>query len=253
MVKGGVTYRLVKDELGSVRLVIDTETGQIVQQLDYDEFGKVTSDSRPGFQPFGFAGGIYDHQTGLVRFGTRDYDAVTGQWTSKDPIGFSGGSTSLYAYVHNDPINGRDPSGLVPGDKKFGINDNRFWKWWEREKQKSGEDDLQNRKEAEDKYQEWKDLGRPNHEGKELDRYKDTESDGDPDNGSSSERSSFDPFDFWFRWFLHKLIDEAIGPETGDEGPVMVPPLIPNGFPNAAPAPGFSPGEFLDPLPFPVF
>jgi len=38
----------------------------------YAPFGRVLEDSNPGFQPFGFAGGLYDHQTGLVRFGARD-------------------------------------------------------------------------------------------------------------------------------------------------------------------------------------
>ncbi len=33
MVKGGTTYRLVTDHLGSVRLVVDASTGQVVQRL----------------------------------------------------------------------------------------------------------------------------------------------------------------------------------------------------------------------------
>jgi len=66
----------------------------------------------PGFQPFGFAGGLYDWDTGLVRFGARDYDAETGRWTSKDPIGFAGGETNLYVYVGNDPVNFVDETGL---------------------------------------------------------------------------------------------------------------------------------------------
>ena len=41
--------------------------------MDYDAFGRVLADTAPGFQPFGFAGGLYDHDTGLVRFGARDY------------------------------------------------------------------------------------------------------------------------------------------------------------------------------------
>jgi len=32
-----------------------------------------------GFQPFGFAGGLYDRDTNLVRFGARDYDPETGR------------------------------------------------------------------------------------------------------------------------------------------------------------------------------
>jgi len=40
--------------------------------MDYDEFGNVLLDTNPGFQPFGFAGGLSDQRTGLVRFGARD-------------------------------------------------------------------------------------------------------------------------------------------------------------------------------------
>jgi RHS repeat-associated protein len=107
------TYRLVTDHLGSPRLVIDTATGAIVQRMDYDEFGRVSLDTNPGFQPFGFAGGLYDSDTGLVRLGARDYDARTARWTVKDPIKFMGGTSNLYAYALNDPINRRDPGGLM--------------------------------------------------------------------------------------------------------------------------------------------
>jgi RHS repeat-associated protein len=79
--------------------------------MDYDEFGNVTQDTNPGFQPFGFAGGIYDRHTGLVRFGARDYDAQAGRWTSRDPFLFEGGQANLYVYVDNDPINRIDPLG----------------------------------------------------------------------------------------------------------------------------------------------
>ncbi|MEO8133023.1 MAG: RHS repeat-associated core domain-containing protein [Betaproteobacteria bacterium] len=116
MIKGGVTYRIVTDHLGSPRLVIDAATGNIAQRLDYDEFGKVVADSNPGFQPFGFAGGLYDAQTGLVHFGAREYEPDTGRWTAKDPIGFGGGDANLYGYVLGDPVNRTDPRGLIFGD-----------------------------------------------------------------------------------------------------------------------------------------
>jgi len=109
---GGVKYRIISDHLGSPRVIIKTVTGEIIQRVDYDEFGRVLSDTNPGFSPFGFAGGLYDRQTGLVRFGARDYDPEAGRWTCKDPIGFGGGDTELYGYVGNDPINFIDPSGL---------------------------------------------------------------------------------------------------------------------------------------------
>jgi RHS repeat-associated protein len=114
---GGTVYRLITDHLGSVRLVVNAATGEVVQRMDYDAFGRVLQDTNPGFQPFGFAGGLYDDDTGLVRFGARDYDAYAGRWTAKDPVLFEGGegeSTNLYSYVNNDPLNLVDPSGLCP-------------------------------------------------------------------------------------------------------------------------------------------
>lgn len=114
LIKGGVTYRIITDHLGSPRLVVDVATGNVAQRLDYDEFGHVLTDSSPGFQPFGFAGGLYDKDTKLVRFGARDYDAETGRWTAKDPIAFAGRDTNMYAYVGNDPANAIDVDGLCP-------------------------------------------------------------------------------------------------------------------------------------------
>lgn len=112
MVKDGVNYRLITDHLGSVRMVINVQTGAVVQRLDYDAFGRVTLDTNAGFQPFGFAGGLYDADTGLVRFGARDYDAESGRWTAKDPIGFSSGDTNSYAYVRSRVTSSADPTGL---------------------------------------------------------------------------------------------------------------------------------------------
>ncbi len=114
MIKSGSTYRIISDHLGSPRLVINTSNGSIVQRIDYDEFGNIIADTNPGFQPFGFAGGIYDQDTGLLRFGARDYDPQTGRWTAKDSILFDGGDTNLYGYVLGDPINSVDPDGYKP-------------------------------------------------------------------------------------------------------------------------------------------
>jgi RHS repeat-associated protein len=86
LLQNGVTYRLIKDHLGSVRWVLNAITGEVAQHLDYDAFGRVTLDTNPGFQPFGFAGGLYDSDTGLVHSGAREYDPNTGRWTSKDPV-----------------------------------------------------------------------------------------------------------------------------------------------------------------------
>ena len=134
MDKGDRTYRIVSDHLGSVRLVIDADTGDIVQQLDYDAWGKVTLDTNPNFQPFGYAGGLYDPDTQLTRFGARDYDAETGRWTAKDPILFAGGDSNLYGYVLQDPVNQVDPLGLdrtilTPGEGRTIFDGPRNGNW----------------------------------------------------------------------------------------------------------------------------
>jgi RHS repeat-associated protein len=72
-------------------------------------------DTNPGFQPFGFAGGLYDPQTKLVRFGARDYDPTLGRWTAKDPVVFADvkicGAGNLYQYACSEPLAHDDPSG----------------------------------------------------------------------------------------------------------------------------------------------
>jgi RHS repeat-associated protein len=116
LIKGGVTFRLITDQVGSIRLVVNATTSAILQQIDYDAFGQVLSDSNPGVQPFGFAGGIYDPDTKLVRFGARDYDAWVGRWTVQDPIRFHSHTTNLYQYVRNNPLNRIDTTGLDDAD-----------------------------------------------------------------------------------------------------------------------------------------
>jgi RHS repeat-associated protein len=111
MIQGGVTYRIFSDQMGSPRLVVNPSTGAVVEEIDYDEFGNVIKDTNAGFQPFGFAGGLYDQDTKLVRFGARDYNPVVGRWTAKDPILFAGGDTNIYGYALSDPVNRTDPSG----------------------------------------------------------------------------------------------------------------------------------------------
>ena len=117
ILKDGVEYRVISDQVGSPVLIVDASTGAIAEQIRYGAWGNVTQDTNPGFQPFGFAGGLYDQDTGLVHFGARDYDPETGRWISKDPILFDGGNPNLYSYVLNDPVNLIDVSGLCAKDE----------------------------------------------------------------------------------------------------------------------------------------
>ena len=98
MLRGGARYVVIKDHLGGPRLIVDAASGVIAQEMTFDEFGIITMDSAPGFQPFGFAGGLLDRDAGLTRFGDRWYDAGLGRWASQDsepPPGRDGQSLHL--------------------------------------------------------------------------------------------------------------------------------------------------------------
>ena len=105
-----IIHRIITDSVGSVRLVVAAD-GIVAQAIEYDELGRVLRDTRPGFQPFGFAGGLYDPLTRFVRFGVRDYDAETGRFTTPDPSLFGGGDSNVYTYAGNDPVNYVDVDG----------------------------------------------------------------------------------------------------------------------------------------------
>jgi RHS repeat-associated protein len=113
MIRGGATYRILHDHLGSPRLVVNTSTGAVAQRMDFDEWGIVTTDTNPGWQPFGFGGSLIDSIAALARFGFRDFRTDSGRWNTKDLIGFSGGDTNLYAFVENRPSHFSDVSGLA--------------------------------------------------------------------------------------------------------------------------------------------
>jgi len=60
-----------------------TPDGHIVQAMQYDSFGNPLRGLQgPVRLPLGFAGGLFDADTGLTRFVWRDYDADTGRFTA---------------------------------------------------------------------------------------------------------------------------------------------------------------------------
>ena len=129
MTQDNKKYYLHYDQVGSLRTVTDI-SHNIIKEVSYDTFGTILTDSNPSFNiPFGFAGGLYDTDTKLTRFGYRDYDAYIGKWTAKDPIGFAGGDSNLYGYVLGDPVGFVDPTGLSIFD------------WWSEETTDSISDD----------------------------------------------------------------------------------------------------------------
>ena len=76
-------------------------------------------------QPFGVAGGLYDPESELVRFGARDYASDVGRWISRDAIRFRDGSNA-WVCGDCDPIRHHDPTGFFslpsgpPGELPLG-------------------------------------------------------------------------------------------------------------------------------------
>ncbi len=80
----------------------------------YDPYGLSLNKSETVSNPWQFASGYYDANTGLYKFGTRYYDPQLGRWTQKDPVGGSIGkigSGNPYVYAGNEPNMQVDPSG----------------------------------------------------------------------------------------------------------------------------------------------
>lgn len=113
--RGGETVlHCVCDQMGTPK-VFRASMGRAAKHLWYDSFGSLYNDSMPDLHiPVGFAGGLADKDTGLVRFGYRDYDPATGRFTCPDPLGDTGGDHDLYDYCVDDPVSLVDPIGLNP-------------------------------------------------------------------------------------------------------------------------------------------
>jgi RHS repeat-associated protein len=122
--KNNNIYYLSYNHQGTLK-AITNQMGQILKELEYDSFGNIINEtyfdtngntitSNPNLDiPFTFAGGLYDKDTKLIKFGYRDYDSSIGRWITKDPIDFEGGDSNLYGYVLGDPVNYVDPWGLA--------------------------------------------------------------------------------------------------------------------------------------------
>jgi len=108
----GTTYVYHFDQLGNTVAMTDAG-GNVVMAYVYAPFGEVVNQSGSLYNPFTFGGeyGVMDEGDGLFFMRNRYYDAVTGRFLHKDPIGFRGG-LNLYAYVSNNPVSLNDPKGL---------------------------------------------------------------------------------------------------------------------------------------------
>jgi len=106
----GQQQLVITNDVGTPVVTLDAATGAVVDSFDLDAWGRGSITRTDA--PFGLAGGLVDPDTGLVHFGTRDYNPETARWTAPDPIGIRGGDVNQYRYVNDDPANRVDPSGL---------------------------------------------------------------------------------------------------------------------------------------------
>ena len=91
-------------------------------EFEYGPFGELIREtySSPtlsnvegsGLFNFRFSTKYEDIETGLLYYGYRYYNAETGRWLNRDPIGELGG-LNLYGFVSNDSINAVDKYGLA--------------------------------------------------------------------------------------------------------------------------------------------
>lgn len=109
--QGGLDYSYLYDGKGNVTTVLDGSES-VAAAYAYDAFGVLMSKTGTLNQSAQFSTKPYDEKTGLVNYGYRFYSPAMGRWITRDPIGESGGF-NLYGFVGNNPVNWRDPYGLV--------------------------------------------------------------------------------------------------------------------------------------------
>ncbi|MFC0005790.1 pre-peptidase C-terminal domain-containing protein [Micromonospora siamensis] len=103
----------ITDALGSVLGLADS-SGTLTTEYRYDPFGAVTAKGAGSGNTQQFTGRERDADTGLLYNRARWYSPETGRFLSQDPAGLGGGSTNLYTYALNDPVNLSDPNGDCP-------------------------------------------------------------------------------------------------------------------------------------------
>jgi len=101
-----------QDKTGST-LALTNASGAKVGAYAYSPYGAVAGHSGTATTPFTYAGiyGVMDEGDDLFFMRNRYYDAATGRFIQRDPIGFAGG-TNLFRYASNNPVSRIDPSGL---------------------------------------------------------------------------------------------------------------------------------------------
>ena len=116
-------YSVIQGHQRNVAKVVD-HSGVVVEQYEYDPFGKRTIFDGAGNKltksavgnPYGFTGRFHDEETGLIYYRNRFYSRVLGRFMTIDPIGIWGDPANWgngYGYVGNNPSTYTDPDGEI--------------------------------------------------------------------------------------------------------------------------------------------
>ena len=107
-----------RDHLGNIRQVTKddgTQSGKVVQRMDYYPFGAQLCDGTTDgdYQPRRYSGKEMDRMHGLntYDYGARQYNPVTARWDRVDPLSEKYYDVSPYAYCGNNPVIRIDKDG----------------------------------------------------------------------------------------------------------------------------------------------
>lgn len=97
-----------RDHQGSV-IAVSGAGGAPIGINIYDEYG-IPGDRNVG--RFQYTGQAWLGEVGLYHYKARVYSPTLGRFLQVDPVGYDD-QINLYAYIGNDPVNGKDPTGML--------------------------------------------------------------------------------------------------------------------------------------------